>query len=244
MKKYSYIQFLLLGCVLMFLQTSCGGSGDGAVRGDGNIVKHEIAVEVYNEIKVEGAIDVVYQSKPDEAAFLEVEADDNIIPLIDIRVKRNTLEIKARESINPSRFIVYTNSPSLKYIESKGASKILLKGIISGDRLKVEMKGTGDVTAENLVFDQGEFKMQGTGDMHLAGQIVKAKYEISGAGDINASDLVVDNLECRLKGVGNMQVNVTDKISIEINGTGNVSYKGNPQITKQKIKGAGTVRVM
>lgn len=223
------------------LLVSCKGK---TVQGDGNVVSHEIAVDIYNEIKVEGAIDVVYEAKPDEAAYLRVEADDNIIPLIDIKTKGRTLEIKSKESINPSRFIVYTNSPSLKYIESKGASHINLRGSIAGTQLKVEMKGVGNFSAENLIYEKAEFKLQGANEMTIAGQCHKAKFELSGTGDIKAVNMAVDELECNLSGSGNMAVNAIEKMSIEIKGKGNISYTGNPQITKQKIKGAGSVKVL
>jgi len=234
--------YAFICCLSALLLSSCNGKKP--VQGDGNIITHEIPVNIYNEIKVEGAIDVIYEAKPDEAAFLKVEADDNIIPLIDIKVKGRTLNIKARESINPSRFTVYTNSPSLKQVESKGASNISLKGSVAGDELKIEMKGTGNFEAENIVFEKAEFKLQGAGNMEMGGQIHKTKLEISGTGDIKASELAVDEVECKIKGSGNMEVNAIEKMSLEIGGSGTISYKGNPQITKQKIKGAGSVKVL
>jgi hypothetical protein len=238
--------WMLACCLMVMIWPACGNSGKkkSPARSAGTAVKHEISVGIYDEIKVEGAIDVIYTSKPDDAAFLEVEADDNIIPLADIKVKGHTLQIKARESINPNRFVIYTNSPSLKYIESKGASNITLEGPVAGDDLKVEMKGTGRLKVDNAIYEKAEFKLEGAGGMDIAGQVRKAKYEIAGTGDIDAAGLSTDQLECKIKGRGNMQVNAIDKLSIEISGTGDVSYKGNPQITKQKIKGTGTVRVM
>lgn len=233
-------------CLLSFLcLISCKestGSNRKNINGDAVVEKHEIAIAIYNEIKVEGAIDVIYEAQPDEAAFLEVEADESIIPLVDVKVKGKTLHIKARESINPSRFTVYTNSPSLKYIESKGASKVRLNGTIEGKDIKIELKGTGDFKAENLIYEKGEFKLEGSGDMEMGGEISKAKYEISGNGNMAATDMATTELECKIKGTGNMEVNATEKMSIEIGGNGNISYKGKPQITKQKIKGAGTVK--
>lgn len=228
-------------CFAALALVSCKGK---AVEGDGNVVAHEIPVDIYSEIRVEGAFDVIYEAKPDETAYLRVEADDNIIPLVDIKTKGRSLNIKARESINPSRFVVYTNSPNLKYVESKGASNVTLKGSIAGSELKVEMKGVGDLKAENLVYEKAEFKLQGANEMNLAGQCHKAKIELSGTGDIKASGLAVDELECNLKGSGNIEVNAVEKLSIDIKGKGEIAYKGNPQITKQKIKGAGTVRVL
>ena len=220
---------------------SCNNKG---VQGDGNVVTHEIPVDIYSEIRVEGAFDVIYEAKPDEAAYLRVEADDNIIPLVDIKTKGRSLNIKACESINPSRFVVYTNSPSLKYVESKGASNVNLKGSIAGSELKIEMKGVGDFNAENLIYEKAEFKLQGANEITVAGQCHKAKIELSGTGDVKAANLSVDELECNLKGSGNMEVNAIEKMSIEIKGKGTIAYKGNPQITKQNIKGAGTVKVL
>ncbi len=228
-------------CVATLALTSCKGK---AVQGDGNVISHEIPIEIYSEIKVEGAIDIIYDAKPDEAAYLRIEADDNIIPLIDVKVKGRSLTIKARESINPSRFVVYTNSPSLKYVESKGASNIKLQGAIAGDELKIEMKGTGNFAADNLVYDKAEFQLRGAGNMEMAGQVHKVKMEISGTGDIKASDLAVNDMESNIKGSGNIEINVLDKLSIDIRGKGTIAYKGNPQITKQNIKGAGMVKVL
>lgn len=240
MKKVMHT-LVYICCVAVLALTSCKGK---AVQGDGNVISHEIPIEIYSEIKVEGAIDIVYNAKPDEAAYLRIEADDNIIPLIDVKVKGRSLTVKARESINPSRFIIYTNSPSLKYIESKGASNIKLQGAIAGDELKIEMKGTGNFTADNLVYDKAEFQLKGAGNMDIAGQIHKVKIEISGTGDVKAAGLAVNEMEANIKGSGNIEVNVLDKLSIDIKGKGNVSYKGNPQITKQNIKGAGMVKVL
>lgn len=238
-RTFSILYLLSLLCLISCKEST---NSNKTIIGDRVIEKQEITVSIYNEIKVEGAIDVVYEAKPDEAAFLEVEADENIIPLVDIKVKGKTLHIKARESINPARFTVYTNSPNLKYIESKGASKVLLKGTIEGKDMKIELKGTGNLRAENLIYEKGEFKLEGSGDMEIGGEIAKAKYEISGNGNIDAPDMVVSDLECKIRGTGNMKVNPTEKMSIEIAGKGDITYKGNPQITKQKIKGSGTVK--
>lgn len=226
--------------ILLFVAYSCNSK---AVKGDGQVVSQEIPVDIYNEIHVEGAMDIHYVAKPDEAAYLKVEADDNIIPLLEIQVKKNKLTVKAKESINPSRFVIYTNSPSIKYVESKGASNIYLKGAIAGEQFKLDMRGVGSFDAENLVYEKAEFYLHGSGNMSLGGQIVKAKMEIRGNGNINAFGMAVNELECQLKGTGNMSVHATEKLSIEIKGTGDVIYEGNPQITKQKVKGTGVVKV-
>jgi hypothetical protein len=238
--KHSVRLFQLLFCFSVMMFLSCK---EKSVKGDGNVVKEEIPIEIYNEIRVEGAMDIFYEAKPDEAAYLRVEADDNIIPLLDIQVSKNKLNIKVRESINPSRFVIYTNSPSLKYVENKGASTVHLVGSVAGDAFKIDQRGVGDFKADNLVFAKAEFFLRGAGNMELGGQIGKAKMEISGNGDIEAFALAADELECHIKGNGNMNIHPVEKLSVDIRGNGNVVYDGNPQITKQNIKGAGIVKV-
>ncbi len=226
--------------IISIAGTGCNNSGK-TEPGTEDLISKELPVEIYNQIKIEGAIDLNYECKPDEASYFRVEADDNILPLLDAKVKKETLIIKAKESINPARFTIYTNSPSLKYVETKGASVVNLNGSVSGQKIKIEQKGIGNITAEDLIFDKAEFYLRGSGNLILGGQIEKSKMEITGNGNIQAFELTVDELECRLNGNGNMEIHAADKLSIEIKGNGNLFYKGDPQITKQKIKGAGTV---
>lgn len=242
MKNGKHILPVILNLALL-LFISCGGSGSKSSAEGHDVISKEIPIGVYNELKVEGAIDIFYESKPDEAAYMRVEAEDDIIPLLDAKVKKQTLNIKAWESINPSRFTIYTNSPNLKYVEGKGASVIHLKGTIQGDKFKMEQKGIGNISADDLVFDKAEFYLRGSGDLEIAGQVESAKMEITGNGNIRAFDLGTNELECRLNGNGDMDVSVEDKLSIEIKGNGHLVYKGDPQITKQKIKGTGTVKM-
>lgn len=226
-------------CFTLLILVSCKNK---PVQGDGDVISKEIPVDIYNEIRVEGAMDIIYEAKPDEAAYLRVEADDNIIPLLDIETKKNKLTIKVRESINPSRFLIYTNSPSLKYVENKGASNIHLTGAIAGDEFKLDQRGIGDFKADNLVFTKAEFYLRGSGNMTLGGDVSNSKMEISGNGDIKAENFKVKELNCSIKGNGDITVDVTDKLSVEIKGNGEVTYLGSPQITKQKINGSGVVK--
>lgn len=224
----------------VLLLTSCNSK----VKGDGNIITEEIAIDNYNEIKLAGSIDVIYEAKPGEPTYLRVESDSNIIPILKIESQQNVLRIEPRKDINPTRGVhVYTNSPSLKYIESKGSSDIHLQGAIAGDEFKLDQRGSGDFTADNLVFAVAEFNLQGSGDMKLAGKVDKAKIEISGNGDIKAFDMEANSMDCSIRGNGNLEVYASQQLSIEIRGNGNIVYKGTPQITKQEIKGSGSVKM-
>lgn len=224
--------------ILVSLFASCNSSN---VQGSGKISSNEIQVSNYNQIELDATINLVYEAKPDEPPYLKIEGDDNLIPIIEINVKNSKLEIKQKKNINPTQLAIYTNSPSLKSIDSRGVTEIHLKGAIAGDEFVYEQRGLGNLKADNLVFEKANFKMRGTGDITLAGQANKALYELAGNGNIRATEMKVTDLNCQLKGNGYMQVDAEGKLSVEIHGNGNIEYTGNAELVKQDIKGVGSV---
>lgn len=224
--------------MLMLLLTSCNSK---TIQGSGNITNHQLAIENYNQIELEATLNLVYEAQPDQAPYLMIEGDDNLLPLIDVNVKNNKLEIKQKDNINPTKLTIYTNSPSLKSILSKGVADIHLKGPIAGDEFNCEQRGIGNLTADNLIFTRASFIIKGKSDFMLSGQIGSALYELSGNGNFRATGLQVNDLDCQLKGSGYMQVNAQNKLSVEIKGNGNIEYIGSAELVKQNINGVGTI---
>lgn len=234
-------KYLYLSLLSLLTMTSCNMN---TTVGSGNVITHEIPVDMYNKIELEGSANIVYEAKPDADAYLQIETDDNIVPLVIIRVKDNTLQITTKGNISPTRLVVHTNSPSLAGVESKGSSDIYLKGAIAGQELDIEQKGSGNVSADNLVYEKVEVDIKGSGNMTLKGMTKSASIEISGSGDINATGMVANNTKCDIKGSGSMTINALETLSVDIAGSGSVSYKGNPQITKMEIKGSGSLQAL
>lgn len=213
------------------------------VQGDGNIIDKEIMLDNYNEIIVEGAkVDIIYEAKPDQPTYFSIETDNNLVPLIEVEVRNSQLKIDITEKIIPTRCKIRTNSPSLKYVENRGTSNIHLVGAIAGDEFKLDQRGVGEFRADNLVFAKSDFYLHGSGNIILGGESTNTKMEISGNGDIQAEGFKTRDLDCLIKGNGNITVDVTEKLSVEIKGYGNIVYLGTPEITKQEIKGTGIVR--
>jgi hypothetical protein len=65
----------------------------------------------------------------------------------------------------------------------------------------------------------------------------------SGAGDINAQNYEVENVNITLSGAGNIKTWVTNILSGDIRGVGNIYYKGNPTINVN-VSGIGGVKKM
>ena len=239
MKSLKTFTSLFSVCLLLVaLLASCDSS---SVQGSGKITSQEIPIENYNQIELDATINLVYEAKPNDATYLMIEGDDNLIPLIEVNIKNGKLEIKQKKNINPTQLTIYTNSPSLKTVNTQGVTDVYLKGAIAGDEFAYEQRGLGNLKADNLVFTKADFKMRGTGDITLAGQVSKALYELSGNGNFRATEMKVTDLTCDLKGNGYMQVAAEGKLSVEIRGSGNIEYTGGAELVKQNIKGVGSI---
>lgn len=239
MKSLKTFTSLFSICLMLTaLLASCDSS---SIKGSGNITSQELPISNYNQIELDATVNLVYEAKPNETPYLMIEGDDNLISLIEIGVRNNKLEIKQKKNINPTQLTIYTNSPSLKAVETKGVTDVHLKGAIAGDEFSYEQRGLGNLKADNLVFTKADFKMRGIGDMVLAGQADKALYELAGNGNVRAMEMKVTDLTCDLKGNGYMQVAAEEKLSVEIKGSGNIEYTGNAELVKQSIKGVGAI---
>ena len=76
--------------------------------------------------------------------------------------------------------------------------------------------------------------ISGSGNVLLDGKSTEAEYRIAGSGDINATELKVDNVNARISGSGSIRCYATENLTGGVSGSGNVAYKGNPQINFSK----------
>jgi len=93
------------------------------ISGSGKILKEARSIGSFSSISTEGAFDVeVVCQKP---ASLEVEGDDNILPLITTEVSNNVLHIKSLRGYSVRQPVVVRISvPDLQGITSLGAGTI------------------------------------------------------------------------------------------------------------------------
>ena len=104
MKHYLKIFFI----VLFFLPSlACGTFSTNFVQGSGKIVKQSVDVSNFDRVSLAGSGNVYVEQGQTES--LTIEADDNILPLLDTRVTGDELILgmKPNQNINPSKQIVY-----------------------------------------------------------------------------------------------------------------------------------------
>lgn len=212
----------------------------GVVRGSGDIESEEREVSGFNEIQFTGIGNLIIEQGDEEA--LVVEADDNIIGLIETEVRGDELHIGFKRGVN----IVPTSKVKF-YLTVKELDRIDLSGVgdidcdeFETDDLEFHISGSGDIDFE-IIAENIETSVSGLGDIDLSGAVDFQRIQISGSGKYEAKKLESKDCEVEISGLGSATVNVSDDLDIEINGAGNVYYKGDPHVS-QHISGLGRIK--
>ena len=92
---------------------------------------------------------------------------------------------------------------------------------------------TGVVYGENIVVSAG-----GSGSLTLSGTCNFAEITVQGSGGFSGSNLEIREAEVVSQASGHTYIWVTDRLNVKVLGSGNVYYRGNPQI-KSVVQGSG-----
>jgi hypothetical protein len=239
-KKLSRVIFLIgiIG-VMTITMASCRWT-IGIVRGSGDMESEEREVADFNGIYFSGMGNLIIKQGDDES--LVIEAEDNILPLIKTEVRGGELHIgfKRGFSIAPtSKIKIYVTMRDLEHIELSGVGDIDCDELET-KKLKFDISGSGNIDF-NVEADSIDTVVSGLGNIKLSGGTVTQRVEINGSGKYDAEDLESENCGVKVSGLGSATVNVSGELVIEINGAGNVYYKGAPVIT-QDISGLGRIK--
>jgi len=187
-------------------------------RGSGSMATESRDVSGFDEIDLSGSGRVLISVTGTES--LTVEAEDNILPLLTTEVRNGRLELGVKQSISPTREIVYTITVvSLEAVAVSGSGSVTATGIDAGG-FGVEITGSGTVTPEGV-----------SESLNLS---------ISGSGRFEGEDLVSATGTVSVSGSGNAVVNVNDDLDVKVSVSGNVKYLGDPSVTAS-ISGSGDV---
>jgi len=106
---------------------------------------------------------------------------------------------------------------------------------------KLSVSGSGDVEADGLQLETCMISSFGSGDISLSGNCIDLTMSQMGSGDINAYGLKSVNATVTNMGSGDMVVSVAESLQAKLNGSGDLTYQGNPAKVKVTANGSGEV---
>lgn len=220
---------------------SCHFGHGERVNGSGNVQKEPRSITGFKGVATQGSIDIIVSQGPYK---VEVEADDNLLQYIETVVEGNKLSVGFRDNLwisHHSDVKVFVSAPELTDFETHGSGDVTGNGKISDQsRMNVSVHGSGDI---RLALDAPEVRtsIHGSGSIQLMGDTKILLAEIQGSGDIKAGDLKAEDVTVSVHGSGNTDVFASVKLKTTIQGSGDVRYRGTPQLSSE-THGSGSVR--
>ncbi|HKJ38890.1 MAG TPA: DUF2807 domain-containing protein [Anaerolineales bacterium] len=221
--------------------------GDGfvgpGISGSGNIITETRDVEDFHSIEVDYPAQVFVTQG--SATSVEVEADDNLLPGLQTRVRNGTLEVfykaaDGKQWVNPSKTVkVMIVVKELDEVSFSSAGDLKLEGVES-DNLRVSVSGAGNLDLKDIDVNVLSVDLSGAGNVVATGDADEFNLEISGFGSFNGKDLHTRTADIEMSGAGSASIWVDDELDAQISGAGSVNYYGSPEVTKQ-VSGVGSV---
>lgn len=212
-------------------------------RGSGTMKTETRQVSDFHAIEVSYPAEVFISQGSSES--LKIEAEDNILPGLQTRVRNNTLEIFYKRDkdkvVRPTKAVKITIVvKDLDAVDFESAGKLNLDGIQS-DSLNVSVSGAGDLKLNDVTIRDLAMNLSGAGSMTAMGTADNLSLNISGFGSYDGKDLRSKNANVNLSGAGSAAVRATDTLDAAISGAGSIDYYGSPDVTKQ-VSGVGGVK--
>ena len=210
------------GIVLLLIFASIAFAGchkmGPDVRGSGNRVMQKRDITDFKSISTEGAFDLRVVCQKD--ASLEVEGDDNILPLISSEVRGGVLYLKSVRSFSVREPITFRITvPNLEGLTVSGAGKINVSGL-NNERFEIDSSGAPNITA--------------------SGTTKVVDIDSSGAAKIDTHKLQAGRAVVDSKGVSKIDIDVKDQLDVTISGPSHVTYEGDPVVNKH-VNGPGKI---
>jgi hypothetical protein len=210
---------IVLLLLLVSLAVGCSRGWLNQVRGSGNRQRQERQVASFTSIDTNGAFDITVVSQKQYA--LEIEGDDNVLPMIGTDVSGNVLHIKNRGSYSVSQPIKITISvPNLE---------------------AVILNGAGRLRIADLKNDRFELNVNGAPALEASGETKFLEIKANGAGNIDTHRLRATRADVNANGVTQIDLYAREQLDVVVSGPSNVTYEGDPVVNKT-INGPGTIQ--
>lgn len=218
----------------------CGISVDWdgpAVAGSGVRTSVTRSVATFDRVDVGGEYDVVI--RVGAAPSIDLEGDDNLLPLIRTEVRGGTLHVEADEDMRSREPIRITiGVATLNAVHSGGSSDIAIRDVRSA-AFAASVSGSSELVADGT-FGDLTAEISGSGEIHMRGTADEVDGRVTGSGELDLLEVRARSARVDVSGSGGATVQVSERLDAEVSGSGDVRYRGQPAVTAD-VSGSGAV---
>ncbi|NND62438.1 MAG: DUF2807 domain-containing protein [Flavobacteriaceae bacterium] len=240
MKSINLIIVALLSVVL----TSCNFDIQlGQVSGNGNVVTEERPVTSdFDAVKGSAGLDV-FLTEGDENKIV-VEADENLMEVIETEIQNGELRITTNQSIRRSKSQkVHVTYVKLNQISASSGADVISYSVVRSENLSLDSSSGADLEVE-IIAKEVYADVSSGADIKVSGRAERLIAEASSGSDLKARDLEVKTCRAKASSGADIVVNVRDEIDGRASSGGHIRYYGDPTAVSVKDGASGSVSKM
>jgi len=240
MKKIDLtIALMLVILALPVLSAVNRANTTSSLNGNGKIITEDRPVASFHALKVSGGIDI--ELSQGNELKLQVEADENLVPIIRTEVKDGVLCIWHDEKVmNAKTMKIHLTFKNLDAITASGGCDIVSSQKLNFNVLKTDLSGGCDIKldckADNLICEHS-----GGCDAKLSGEAENSTFKVSGGCDVKAQEFSLKNCNIDASGGSDVIVNVKGDLTAKATGASDITYYGEPAKVNKSASGASEV---
>jgi hypothetical protein len=220
------------------------GFGDKTVTGSGHAssVKRELTAFHGIEVSLPTKLELIQGN----SEGIAIEADDNLLPLIETTVKNGELVIRPVKGVHlsgntPIKITVYARN--VDNLSVAGSATVKAARLVS-PKLAGSIAGSGRITINDLQSDALSISIAGSGRFEAQGTAKTLEVDIAGSGDVSVTKLSAQDVKVSIAGSGDANLWVRKSLSVSIAGSGDVRYYGEGTLRDSSIMGSGRVKLV
>lgn len=216
------------------------GGGD-KVQGSGHVSREARQPGRFHGVALAVGGNVEVRTGGDEA--VTVEADDNVLPLIETVVENGVLQIrptKKNVQLDPRHLKVTVQARTIDSVDVAGSGNLTVDRM-RGDKASLALAGSGSIEAGAVEAKSVSIEVAGSGKVRAAGATDALEVSLAGSGKADAAKLRAGRVEANVSGSGLATVLARQSLAAAITGSGSIGYYGDPQVSRA-VMGSGTVQ--
>ncbi len=220
-----------------------GNKGKTELRPVGNFTQIVINSPVYVYYTQGKKAEVKVEGPADKLQYVLVEVNSNkLVVSCKNKSKRGFGGLSFSNSVDMDGVKVYVTSPDLIGVQLLGSGDFDCRGKLDTDNMRIELRGSGDISFENIICDNIYTELVGSGDISLNSvDALKSTVSLVGSGDITISQKNVKATTATLKGSGDISIKFSKcgTADCSLMGSGDFELSGTLRQLNKKQLGSG-----
>jgi hypothetical protein len=205
----------------------------------------------FDKIEVYGSPSVYYFQS--DAFSVNVKGPENKVDNIITTVEDGTLTIRNKGKIgifnvsfgDMNDLSVHVGSPDLTSVSLSGSGDFVCVSNLDTDHMQISLRGSGDMTFENIICDDCVTELVGSGDITVKRlEAFTSEISLVGSGDMEVKQWNVDETDISLRGSGDISVRFGEgckKVDCQLHGSGDICLEGKVEQMNKHKTGSGDI---